>query len=280
MAWDVKAAVFVAASVLVSGCGQDGLDGMLSSMSTGNDDGVARPGPGAMTIASKGFTVAGPAGFCVDPGATRDTDTGAFVLLGSCAVISGDADNTRPAHPAVLTASLTPNSGRLDEADLDRLAGFFSSEAGHAALARSSDARVELLDLGREPGLVLVHASDGAGDEQLAGDYWRGVFETGGKLVTVTVSGFAATPLDDATGQGLVRDFVTAIRSANGAPLAASQPAPAAARAPLPTEPQVATAAPLNPFTDEAPRLPEAETSQNPLKNIGTGIGNFLDRLL
>jgi hypothetical protein len=175
---------------------------------------------------SKAFTVAGPKGFCIDEGATRESSAGAFVMLGSCAAISGNQRDAKPRIPAVLTASVAPANATLDADGLDRLAGFFASDEGRAALARDEGIdEVIVLDLAREDDLVLVHARDGARRGDTAGDYWRGVFSSAGQLVTITVSGFRTNPLDKAAGAALARDFAAAIRRANG-----SEAAPVPAR--------------------------------------------------
>ncbi len=207
--------------VALSGCmnGGAGLPG---------DDGPDVRAPAQVQVMSKAFTIAGPRGYCVDPGATRDSAEGAFAILGSCAVISGNPRDATPATPAILTASVTPATGPLDDAALDRLTAFFSTGAGRAALARADDAGdVTLIDLDRDDGLVLVHAQDGDDSGDVAGDYWRAVFATAGQLVTVTVSGFREAPLDDKTGAALARGFVKAIRRANpaGSPVAGADAA-------------------------------------------------------
>lgn len=201
---------------------------LASFLVTGCADGVEFPGEGTtasglkkasarVQVIDAGFTIAGPRGFCVDTGATRETADGAFVVLGSCAVISGNPEDEKPRDPAVLTASVIPAGATLDTAALDRMAQFLSTEAGRAALARGdgNGDNVRVIDIDRERGLVLVHAEDGDHSGDVAGDFWRGVFETAGHLVTVTVSGFREAPLDGPDGRRLARAFVAAIRKAN-----------------------------------------------------------------
>jgi len=164
-----------------------------------------------------GFTVTGPKGYCIDTSALRETGDRAFAVLGSCAVISGNPRDTQPAQPAMLTASVTPAAVPLDDAALDRMTTVFSTGEGHAALARADGAGdVSVIDLTRVDGMLLVHAEDGDDAGQVTGDYWRGVFETDGQLVTVTVSGYREAPLDEKSGAKLTRKFVSAIRKANG----------------------------------------------------------------
>jgi len=198
---------------------------MLAGCSGGGSfsEGTARGNP-SVQVMSKAFTIAGPKGFCIDEIATRETSDGAFAMLGSCAAISGNRRDAKPKTPAVLTASVAPASEVLDSEGLDRLASFFTTQAGRDALARDEgNEEVAVLDLSRDDDLVLVHARDGAQQGDIAGDYWRGVFSSAGQLVTITVSGFHATPLDEAAGAALARDFANAIRRANGSEPAGSQ---------------------------------------------------------
>lgn len=172
--------------------------------------------PRSLTVMSKGFVVAGPRGFCVDTRSSTSTEDSAFALLGSCSAISGNPADDKPRAPAVLSVSVAPADGPLDEAALDRLAAYLASDEGRAVLSRGEDdSAVVVLDVERTPGLVLIHARDGmTGD--LQGDYWRAVFGVSGHIVSATVSGFAASPFDAVTGTALARDFAKAMRRANG----------------------------------------------------------------
>jgi hypothetical protein len=173
--------------------------------------------PRSLQVMTKGFVVAGPRGFCVDTLNSRSTEDSAFALMGSCSAISGNPADDKPKAPAILSASIVPADGPLDEAALDRLAAFLSSEDGMAALSRAEDdTDVAVIDLDRAPGMVLIHARDRMDAEDLQGDYWRAVFEVAGHIVSVTVSGFAATPFDNDAGKALARDFAAAMRRANG----------------------------------------------------------------
>lgn len=202
----------VLAGILLSGCMNLG-DGLTAGRGARASNAHAAT---SVQVMSKGFTIAGPKGYCIDTGAVQETADRAFAVLGSCAVISGNPRDTKPAKPAMLTASVTQSSLPLDDAALDRMTAFFSTAEGRAALARADGAGdVSVIDLTRKDGLLLVHAEDGAEAGLVTADYWRGVFETEGKLVTVTVSGYREAPLDDKSGAKLTRDFVSAIRKAN-----------------------------------------------------------------
>lgn len=173
--------------------------------------------PRSLSVMSKGFVVAGPRGFCVDTRSSTSTEDTAFALFGSCSAISGNPADDKPRAPAILSASVVPADGPLDEDALDRLAAFLSSDEGRAALSRGEgDTDVVVLGVERAPGLVLIHARDGMAAGDLQSDYWRAVVAVSGHIVSATVSGFAATPFDADAGTALARDFANAMRRANG----------------------------------------------------------------
>lgn len=175
------------------------------------------PAPRSVQVLGQSYTVAGPQGFCIDESATRDTEQGAFVMLASCAALSGDAWEPRPSRPAILTVSVLPAEASVGEDDLDRMTAFFSTEAGQEALLRpGAEGPAIVTDLNREPGLLLISAREQTPPSEMAPGYWRGVFPETEDLVTVTVAGFQANPLSDEEGQMLLHSFVNALRDANG----------------------------------------------------------------
>ncbi len=207
--------VFAALAIgsVLAGCAGLGVSSRNAESSPQGSHARAAP---SIQVMAKDVTIAGPKGFCVDPGATRETSSGAFVMLGSCAVISGNPDDDKPRQPALLTASVTRATAPLDAVAFDRMAAYFTSPEGQAGLSRGKGATpVTVLDLSRDDGLVLVYARDGAAEGDVAGDYWRAVFTSAGQLVTITVSGFRETPLPRDDGARLTREFAAAIRRAN-----------------------------------------------------------------
>ncbi|RME18721.1 MAG: hypothetical protein D6801_00670 [Alphaproteobacteria bacterium] len=175
-----------------------------------------------LTVWGGAFVIAGPHGFCIDPGAARQDEKSAFAVLGSCATISGNPRDAKPRKPAVLTALVAPAAAPLDDAALDRLSAFFRSPDGEAALARSDHARhAEVIGERRVDGALVLHARDGDSSGNVSGDYWRAVLDVSGNLVTLTVSGYSTDPLDETSGARLTERFIAAVRAANrdaGAP--------------------------------------------------------------
>jgi hypothetical protein len=159
--------------------------------------------------------IAGPPGFCVDRSTIRDDESGAFVLLGSCASISNSTRAPAPAVPAVLTVPVSPRSGSAISAAIDGLEPYFASEAGLAALARDGRAAsVEVLDTRREGGAFYIRLRDTSGTHgDLQQVYWRGLFDVNGRIVTISVTGFANRPISSQAGLALLETFAARIRS-------------------------------------------------------------------
>ncbi|MBV1868689.1 MAG: hypothetical protein KUG69_12415 [Marinosulfonomonas sp.] len=205
---------------------------MLAGCLAGPDVGMGVGGfglharvPEKILVANHSVIIAGPPGFCVDRSATHDTGIGAFVLLGSCASIANNPGAATPNVPGLLTASVSGESGATVGSKPNRLRAFFSSPAGRAALARNGDAAsVKILDTRYRDGAFFIHARDtGAGRTKgLATDYWRGLFDVKGRIVTVTLNEFKGKPMSDAAGLATLNAFATRIRLENlsQAPLA------------------------------------------------------------
>lgn len=174
--------------------------------------------PEKILVANHSVIIAGPPGYCVDRSGTRDTGAGAFVLLGSCASIANNPGAATPHVPGLLTASISGESGAAVGSAPNRLRVFFSSPVGRAALARNGDAAlVKILDTRYRDGAFFIHARDtGAGGPKgLATDYWRGLFDVRGRIVTVTLNEFKGKPMSDAAGLATLNAFAARIRLEN-----------------------------------------------------------------
>lgn len=152
------------------------------------------------------FVAAAPAGYCLAPGAGRRSGDGAVVLMGRC---SAQSD----ALPAILTLSVGPaGSAGAMTAGGERLAGYFTSAEGRAALSRDGRAAdVTVLEAVGAGNAFLLHVRD-----RRAGDYWRAVTGLRGRLVTVSASGPEGQALPEGRGRALVEAAVAALRRANG----------------------------------------------------------------
>ncbi len=224
-------ASLVAVAVVLAACSSSRL-GTMSARS--------RNAPTTISVAGKNVVIQGPPGFCVDNKLSQTASDTAFVLLGSCDVVSPSPRAPRPAVKALLTASVSANSARISRIansgpDLDR---FFRSENGRTALSRSSDpGTVFVLDTFQKDDMFFLRASDTSrgivpGASQ---DYWRAYFDLQGQIASVSVIGFRSDPLPPEKSLATLREFARLIRIRNGEsatpvtpviPLAPAVPAP------------------------------------------------------
>jgi len=185
------------------------------------EGGFALLQPAARIVVADGSVViAGPAGYCVNRTASKDTSDGAFVLLGSCASIGNNASLTAPLIAGALTASVSVISGADIDASLARLGAFFSSNQGRAALARDGNAAsAQVLSTRNSRGAFIMKVQDTSPGavSGLAPDYWRAVFDIRGRIVTLSVNAFQNKPISDAEGFAILAAFVAQVRRENPA---------------------------------------------------------------
>lgn len=225
-----RLAAALATVLLVSGCvaAPEGKSPRL---------GVSRTASDTVAVAGKSIVIGAPQGYCVDRRGSRLTGDTPFVLLASCASLMPDAELMLPVVPALLTASVArqTDAAPATDAALDQLIRFISSPDGRATLARDGQAgSVRILESRREAGAVVVRMRDQSTDitPGLEQTYWRGFFDLNGRLITISVVGFANWPLSEENGLALLRAFLTRIRketvaqSATVAPLRRKRPFP------------------------------------------------------
>ena len=174
----------------------------------------------AVQVAQGSITIAGPPGYCVDPSATRETENGAFVLLGSCASIANSARAPSPDIAGALTASVSVEGNGGVAAALDRLGVFFKSDPGRAALARNGRAvsvTVLSAEISDEVFILKVRDASPNSVSGLAPDYWRALFDLRGRIVTLSVNAFWDKPMSDGVGRATLAEFVARVRAENPA---------------------------------------------------------------
>ncbi len=179
---------------------------------------ATRAAPEQLLVTGDQIVVAGPPGFCIDPGASRDAGESAFVLLASCASISRDPDGPRPERPGLLTVTVSAGSGVAYEGFEAELEAYIRSTEGLALLSRSGDAgSIEILETQIEEGVIYIHARDGSdvARGRLEADYWRAFLGVGDRLVTASVTGFTAAPLSREMGLFLLDSFANRLLSEN-----------------------------------------------------------------
>ena len=170
------------------------------------------------TVAGNNVVIAGPPGYCVDTTATKDTGNGAFVLLGSCASVANNNRLANPANAGMLTASVSGENDAQISGAFDQLESFFRSSNGRAALARDGKAgSVRILETRKKNDAFYVRARD-TSKNTIAGisqDYWRGLFDVNGRIVTVSVVGFETRPMSGAAGLATLDAFTVRIQQDN-----------------------------------------------------------------
>ena len=186
----------------------------------GPGSGGSAAAPASVSV-GRGVTIAGPSGFCVDKTASKARPDGAFVLLGSCASLSRSARAAQPAHPAILTASVTQaqTDPAAFAASFPSMARFLTSPAGRAALSRSGKAAsLRILQIGSVGEVMYVRATDSAParGQAVETEYWRALLLAKGQIVTLTVLGLRDKPLASGEKRAILEKFVARVRTANG----------------------------------------------------------------
>lgn len=220
---ELRRAALFGAALFLAGCGGAG---------PWTGGGSATPAQTRVAVTTDAVVVTGPAGFCVDPQATRDRGDTAFVLLGNCAAITNSRRAGQPEQPALLTASISEPSdaGSLRES-IPGLDEFFRSDQGRQLLSRNQDpASVEILDSFHQGDVFFLHARDtsegvidGVGDE-----YWRAYMDVGTRIATLSVLGLQDQPISDQGSLATLRAFVGAVDGANSGAAATPVVAPVA----------------------------------------------------
>lgn len=167
---------------------------------------TAALGPRSVRLSTSGVTIAGPAGFCVDPTSVKDQKSGGFALVLPCA---------GPGRlPAVLSLSVSPPATTAAHFDPGTVLAFFTSEAGRQALSRSGQAQsVTLLESKISGQTLWLHARDTAAPLVPGGseEYWRAIFVLNGQIMTATASFLADKPMSSSGLKSVLRDFQTAL---------------------------------------------------------------------
>lgn len=206
--WICRTFVWFFAVISLAGC--------LSAPVVTKRESLDTVGLRTIAVANQSVVIGGPAGYCIDKSASRLRGDTAFVLLGGCAVVSGDDHLAAPHVPGILTASVDQrNVSTSDPSTLDQLASFVTTEPGRSALARDGRAEsVEVLGVLRKDNAVLIHLTDESRFQipGIEATYWRGLFELNGRLVTASVLGFRDQPLHATEGLATLEAFLERIR--------------------------------------------------------------------
>jgi len=238
----IRRAALVVACLTLAACG-GGFRGL------GGGGSSTAPAPQQVAVTSDQIVVAGPAGYCVDPTATRDQGDTGFVLLGNCAAIANSRRADQPELPALLTAAISAPSedGRLSDS-LGDLDGFFRSEEGLALLSRTGEAAsVTILNTAIEGDVFFLHANDEseAAIDGVQNTYWRAYMDIGRRIATLSVLALEDRQLTNDQSLATLRSFTQSMRAANafGGPQSPATAEPFESRpsepvAPRPSGPQ------------------------------------------
>jgi hypothetical protein len=171
-------------------------------------------------VSGQSLNIKGPQGFCIDRETSQFSDDLAFVLLGSCKVVSPSAFAPSPKVKALLTASVSAaKNGSSIAGSLNSMDRFFRSETGRAALSRDADpATVNVLETFQQDETFFIRATDSSQGvvPGAANDYWRAYFDVNNQIVSVSVIGFQTDPISPDTGLTTLREFANLIKDQNG----------------------------------------------------------------
>lgn len=154
-------------------------------------------------------TVAGPEGWCVDPGATRETGDQAFVLLVRCRGGRG-----QPVLSVTVSDIRVPAGDRA--AQLSGLVEFLLTDAGRGQLSRRGRADEVTIRAHRiADGALWLDLTDTGNPEGLEPGYWRVVLPLAGRLVTLAAMSPAAAPSPPEAGAEALEALIGVLRRRN-----------------------------------------------------------------
>ena len=162
-----------------------------------------------------GFVVAGAPGWCIDAATTQSGNGATVVIFGSCAALSQDLEQPKPSVPGIVSVSIEDSSTSVLPYEL--VETFLKTDAGQAALARDGSAdSLEILDTDVRDDLLVVHAIDRSGVPSAAAEeYWRALFDLGGRAVTVSLVAASDADGSDRAWRAALDSQVAELKEAN-----------------------------------------------------------------
>lgn len=153
-----------------------------------------------------------PRGYCIDAGSFRDSTSGGFALVGSCASLTGQTTGVF-VEPAIITISTSP--AVEGEVSID-------SRAFQTALGRGQILKA----ISREDGLSLLHVNGGARIPPSADPkHWRGLMALNGQVVGLALYAATDSPMTTDAGMRMMMSLADTIRSDSAAAASTAQPA-------------------------------------------------------
>ena len=176
----------------------------------------------SVTAGDTPIVIAAPDGFCVDRATIDENSQGTFMFLSDCRVISEGGATARLPISAILTASISPTglagSEQGMEPALTSLKGFLSSPLGLFTLSKSNmDGATRILSAKQSDVALYLLVQDTAftGEAGASNRYWRAFIEVNGRLVALSVTGYAKGDTGEERSLRIIRAFVEAIVIAN-----------------------------------------------------------------
>lgn len=167
--------------------------------------GAGLGGSSVKAVLQGAFTIAGPAGYCLDETASRESQNSGIFLMGRC-------DGRSAVTPALVTISVgQAGSAGVMSAGGAELAAFFTSPEGRATLSPSGNASKVRVVEAASAGDAFVMRLQEAGRPS----YWRAVLGLRGRLVTISVKGATEEALPDETGREILNRTISALGRVN-----------------------------------------------------------------
>lgn len=175
-----------------------------------------------VTAGDVAITIAAPPGFCVDRATIDENPRGVFMFLSDCQKVAGTGRAARMPLSAILTASISPTgligSENGAKPALKALGEFLASPVGLFSMGKSNeDGAVEILKAKQSDVALYVLVQDSAYRDPAGASsrYWRAFSEINGRLVALSVTGYAKNDQDEERALRIIRAFMQAIRDAN-----------------------------------------------------------------
>lgn len=202
----IKGAALVALSVLVAGCASD---------SAGINP-FANPVPQAVNVTAGDvpIVVAAPPGFCVDRATIEENPGGVFMFLSDCHVPENGV-GTRTPITAILTATISPTGLPGVEAGLQpaltSLSQFLETPVGLFSMGKNQvEGAVSILEAKQSERALYLLIEDAAfsDDAGASNRFWRAFTEIKGRLVALSVTGYARNDTEEARALRIIRAFM------------------------------------------------------------------------
>ena len=139
------------------------------------------------------------------------------VIFGNCAALTRDVAQPQPSVAGIVTVSV--ENSAVAAPPLETIETFLRSEEGRAALSRSGMAdSVEILETEIAGDALFLHAVDRSGvPNGAAEEYWRALFEVGGRVVTVSLVAGNEETANEAAWRSALEEQIERIINANAA---------------------------------------------------------------